>query len=81
MGDAFAVEYPSVSQRRRGGTMYKNDDMNKSRSKSSERNTKSSDRSDMHRFDRSDDMRKANDNVRKSQGEDAGNRPSIDRHR
>jgi hypothetical protein len=28
-----------------------------------------------------EDMRKANENVRKSQGDDAGQRPVIDRHR
>ena len=61
--------------------MYKNDDMNKGRSKSSETKTTPGNRSDVNRSDRTHDMREANDNVRKSQGEDSGNRPTIDRHR
>lgn len=43
---------------------------------------KAGDQKDMHRTgDGTTDMREANENIRKSQGEDAGPRPTIDRHR
>jgi len=44
---------------------------------------KSGDRGDMRRTgeDTAKDMRKVNENIRKSQGDDAGEPPAIDRHR
>jgi hypothetical protein len=41
----------------------------------------SKDSSATRRADDMQDMREANKNIRKSQGDDAGQRPTIDRHR
>jgi hypothetical protein len=44
--------------------------------------TQPADEGDTHRMgEGTTDMREANDNIRKSQGDDAGLRPTIDRHR
>jgi hypothetical protein len=44
--------------------------------------TTNGDKGDAHRTgDGTTDLREANENIRKSQGEDAGQRPTIDRHR
>ena len=42
---------------------------------------KGKDEGDVPKDEQVTDLRKANENIRKGQGEDAGQRPAIDRHR
>ena len=60
--------------------MYKRD---KTKAYDSDRDReKTTDRGDVRRAgEGTTDMREANENIRKAQGEDSGRRPAIDRHR
>jgi len=62
--------------------MHQGGDADVNRKKTEDADGNVADKSGAHRpGDGSKDMREVNENIRKSQGDDAGVRPTIDRHR